>query len=144
MRFAEIGCTEEQIQMLDIAGDFCRDRAGMDRTRAMMDSEGGFDPNVWREMADLGWLGISIPENHGGVGLSLAEVVPVVEQMGRRLVPSPLVSTTLAAQLLLAGGSEAHRSEWLPVTSQHWRWLRRMAIGIWSISRRWRRIRPKV
>jgi alkylation response protein AidB-like acyl-CoA dehydrogenase len=80
----------------------------------MMDSESAFDRQLWRAMADLGWLGISIPENYGGVGLSLAELVPVVEQMGRRLVPSPLVSTTLAAQALIFGGTEAQCDEWLP------------------------------
>jgi alkylation response protein AidB-like acyl-CoA dehydrogenase len=65
-------------------------------------------------MAELGWLGIAVPEAHGGVGLSLAEVVPVVEQMGRQLMPSPFVAATLAAQALIAGGSDAQKSEWLP------------------------------
>jgi acyl-CoA dehydrogenase len=114
MQFADIGVSEEQIQLLDIASEFCRDRAGMDRTRALTGSDSGFDADVWREMAELGWLGIAVPEALGGVGLSLAEVVPVVEQMGRHLVPSPFVATSLAAQALIAGGSDTQKAEWLP------------------------------
>jgi alkylation response protein AidB-like acyl-CoA dehydrogenase len=65
-------------------------------------------------MAELGWFGIAIPESYGGAGLELAEVVPVVEQMGRNLMGGPLLSTTLAAQALLAGGSDAQKSRVLP------------------------------
>jgi acyl-CoA dehydrogenase len=114
MQFAGIGVSEEQIQLLDIATEFCRDRAPMVRTRAMLASESGYDAAIWQQMAELGWLGIAVPEAHGGVGLSLAEVVPVVEQMGRQLMPSPFVATSLAAQALIAGGSEAQQALWLP------------------------------
>ena len=65
-------------------------------------------------MGELGWLGIAIPEDFGGSGLSLAEVVPVVEQMGRRLMIGPLISTTLAAQALVVGGTEAQKRNVLP------------------------------
>jgi alkylation response protein AidB-like acyl-CoA dehydrogenase len=86
----------------------------MEKVRALMDSEAGFDAGVWREMADLGWLAITIGEGHGGVGLSLAEVVPVVEQMGRNMLASPFVATTLAVQLLQAGGTHGQQAAWLP------------------------------
>jgi alkylation response protein AidB-like acyl-CoA dehydrogenase len=65
-------------------------------------------------MAELGWLGIAIPEAYGGAGLGFAEVVPVVEQMGRNLMGGPFVSTTLTAQALLSAGSEAQKSRVLP------------------------------
>ena len=61
-------------------------------------------------MAALGWTAVAIPEAHGGVGLSLAEVVPLVEQMGRHLLASPLISSALAAQALVAGGIEAQQA----------------------------------
>lgn len=109
-----IGYSEEQIELLDVATDFCRERSPIDKVRALLDSDTGFDRAVWDEMAELGWLGIAIPEERGGVGLSLAEVVPVQEQMGRRLLASPFQVTTLAAQLLIAGGREAQKSERLP------------------------------
>ncbi len=114
MQLADITCSEEQIQLLDIATEFCRDRAPMTRTRSLMSSDTGYDDAVWKEMAELGWLGIAVPEAYGGVGLSLAEVVPVVEQMGRCLMPSPFVGTTLAALALSMGGSDAQKANWLP------------------------------
>jgi acyl-CoA dehydrogenase len=114
MELANIGLSEAQADLLQVATGFCRDRSPMARVRALMASESGFDTDNWREMADLGWLAIVIPESHGGVGLSLAEVVPVAEQMGRNMLASPFTQTTLAAQALLLGGGEAQQAEWLP------------------------------
>ncbi|WP_445948688.1 acyl-CoA dehydrogenase family protein [Sphingorhabdus sp.] len=114
MQMAGLGYSEEQIELLDVATSFCRDKSPIARVRKLMDSDLGYDADVWAEMAALGWTAIAIPEAHGGVGLSLAEVVPVVEQMGRHLMASPLVSSTLAAQALIIGGSEQQTAHWLP------------------------------
>lgn len=114
MEFAGIGYSEEQIQLLDVASEFCRDKSPIAKVRALLESETGFDADVWKEIVDLGWLAIAIPEAQGGVGLSLAEVVPVVEQMGRNLLASPFVSTIVAQQALLAAGSADQQAEWLP------------------------------
>ena len=114
MEMAAIGFGEAQIEILDQATNFCRERSPIDKVRELMDSDTGFDAALWTEMAELGWMGIAIPEAHGGIGLSLADVVPVAEQMGRNMLASPFVATTLAAQALLAGGTEAQQSEWLP------------------------------
>jgi acyl-CoA dehydrogenase len=114
MQLATIGFSEEQGELLDIAANFCRDKSPIAKVRTLMDSETGYDVGVWREMADLGWLAIAVPEAHDGVGLTLAEVVPVVEQMGRNLLASPFVSTSVAAQALIAGGAEDQQSHWLP------------------------------
>ena len=112
--FGQIGFTEEQIDMLNAAERFCREKSPMDKVRSLIEDEQGYDADVWKEICDLGWLGIAIPEEYGGVGLSLTEVVPVAEQMGRRMMHSPFVATTLAAQAILAGGTEAQKSEILP------------------------------
>jgi acyl-CoA dehydrogenase len=114
MQFAGLGYSEEQIELLDVATTFCRDKSPIDKVRKLMDSDLGYDANVWSEMAALGWTAIAIPEAHVGVGLTLAEVVPVVEQMGRNLMASPFVVSTLAAQALIVGGAEAQQAEWLP------------------------------
>ncbi len=114
MQLANLGFSEEQGELLDIAANFCRDKSPIAKVRTLMDSQTGYDATVWREMADLGWLAIAVPEAHSGVGLTLAEVVPVVEQMGRNLLASPFVQTTVAEQALLAGGTNAQQSEWLP------------------------------
>ncbi len=114
MELGGIGFSEAQTDLLEVATGFCRDRSPMAQVRSLMQSDCGFDMDLWREMAELGWLTIALPEQYGGAGLSLAEVVPVVEQMGRNLLASPFVSTTLAAQLLLAAGSDRQKAEWLP------------------------------
>ena len=109
-----IGLSEEQAQLLDIAESFCRDKSPVDKVRALIEEEGGFDDAVWREIAELGWLGIGVPENYGGIGLGMGELVPLVEHMGRSLMNTPFVPTVLAAQALLRGGSEAQKEEFLP------------------------------
>ncbi|HBK17907.1 MAG TPA: acyl-CoA dehydrogenase, partial [Gammaproteobacteria bacterium] len=66
--------------------DFCRDNSPPDAVRRQIAEEHSTSAEIWRQMADLGWLGISIPEEYGGLGLSMADVVPVVESMGRHLM----------------------------------------------------------
>ncbi len=114
MQLAGLGYSEEQIELLDVATSFCRDKSPIDRVRRLIDSDLGYDADIWAEIAALGWTAIAIPESFGGVGLTLAEVVPVVEQMGRHLMASPFVASTLAAQGLVAGGTDAQKAEWLP------------------------------
>ena len=114
MQLAGLGYSEEQIELLDVATSFCRDKSPIDRVRRLIDSDLGYDADIWAEIAALGWTAIAIPESFGGVGLTLAEVVPVVEQMGRHLMASPFVASTLAAQALVAGGTDAQKAEWLP------------------------------
>ncbi len=109
-----IGFSEDQASLLGVAADFCQRRSPVATVRRLMETEPGHDPAVWAELGDLGWLGVAIPEAFGGSGLGLAEVVPLVEQMGRRLMAGPFVSTTLAAQALIAGGTEDQKREALP------------------------------
>jgi acyl-CoA dehydrogenase len=114
MQLAGLGFSEEQGELLDIAANFCRDKSPIAKVRGLIESDAGYDKAIWDEMAALGWLAISVPEAYNGVGLTLAEVVPVVEQMGRHLFASPFVQTTLAAQTLMAGGTQAQIAFWLP------------------------------
>lgn len=109
-----IGFNEEQADLAEVAVNFCREKSPMETVRKLMEDERGYDPAVWREIADLGWLGVAIPEEYGGVGLGLAEVAPVMEQMGRFMLASPFFATTLAAQALLAGGTEDQKKAYLP------------------------------
>lgn len=113
-----IGLTEEQADLLEVATNFCREKSPMEKARALLSNESGYDDALWREMVELGWLGIAIPEEFGGVGLSLGEVAPVMEQMGRNLLASPFYSTTLAAQAIIAGGTNAQKTELLPQIAQ--------------------------
>lgn len=110
--------SEEQEQLLEIATNFCRDKAPMSNVRSVIDADQDFDRAVWDEMASLGWLGIAIPEEFGGSGLGLGEVVTLLEPMGRNLFGSPLASTTLVAQALVQGGTADQQREWLPKISE--------------------------
>ena len=109
-----IGLSEEQAQLLDIAESFCRDKSPVDKVRVLIDDEDGFDAALWDEIAELGWLGIGVSENYCGIGLGMAEIVPLVEHMGRHLMNTPFVPTVLAAQALLRGGAEGQKEEYLP------------------------------
>jgi len=109
-----IAFSEEQAMLLETAESYCRDKAQMDAVRALIETDRGFDDAVWREMGELGWLGIAIPEEFGGSGLGLSEVVAIVEPMGQRLLDSPFISTILAAQTLITGGTSGQQRQWLP------------------------------
>lgn len=108
-----IGFSEEQNDLLEVATNFCREKSSIAAVRQLMEDERGFDLEVWGKIAALGWLGIAIPEEYGGAGLSLAEVVPVMEQMGRCLLSGPYASTVLASEALLAAGTEDQKQKWL-------------------------------
>jgi len=112
--YGRIGLSEEQAELLNLSEKFCRERSPIEKVRALLGDERGFDPAVWNEIAELGWTAIAIPEAYGGVGLSLAGVAPVMEQMGRFLMASPFLSTTLAVEALLIGGGEAQKRAMLP------------------------------
>ena len=109
-----IGFSEEQASLLDVATVFCREQSPTAKVRRLMEDELGHEPSVWRAIVELGWLGVAIPETFGGAGLGLAEVVPLMEQMGRTLLAGPFASATLAAQALLAGGTQGQQQAWLP------------------------------
>jgi alkylation response protein AidB-like acyl-CoA dehydrogenase len=114
----EIEFTDEQQQLLEIAENFCRDKSPVSAVRTQIETEGGYDPAIWKEMGDLGWLGIAIPEEFGGSGLSMAEVVTIAEPLGRNLLATPFVSTTLAAQLCLDAGTDAQKTSYLPAVAE--------------------------
>jgi alkylation response protein AidB-like acyl-CoA dehydrogenase len=76
--------------------------ADLKRVRALRFTEPGYDPSVWREMAELGWVGLRVPETQGGAGLGMSELCAVTEGLGAGLVPEPLVGVAVIAPLLPA------------------------------------------
>ena len=111
---ADIIFTDEQQQLLEIAESFSANKSPIETVRRRLEAEQALEPNLWQEIADLGWLGIAIPEEYGGSGLGLGEVITIIEPMGRYLFSSPLISTTLAAQTILHWGSDDQKAQWLP------------------------------
>src|SRR5205085_3038680 len=99
--------TEEHQLLKESAADFVRTRSSLKRIRALRDGgdRDGFSRDLWHEMAALGWTGIVIPEKYGGSGLGYSHLMVVMEELGRGLMPEPMIATTLAVAALLLGGS---------------------------------------
>jgi alkylation response protein AidB-like acyl-CoA dehydrogenase len=109
--------TEEQTMLRDAAKAWVADKSSVTAFRKVRDSGNadGFDRAAWREMAEMGWAGIIIPEEFGGSGLGYLTLGLVLEETGRTLTASPLISTALTATTaLLLGGNDAQKKEWLP------------------------------
>jgi alkylation response protein AidB-like acyl-CoA dehydrogenase len=109
--------TEDQELLAKTAADFVREHSPVARVRELRDRRDatGFSRPLWKQMAELGWVGIPFPEALGGAGMGIADLAVVLEQLGRRLAPEPFLSTVLlGGQALLLGGSEAQRQAWLP------------------------------
>jgi alkylation response protein AidB-like acyl-CoA dehydrogenase len=99
----------------DSAADFVRDRTDHTRLRERRGTLPGYDPALGRQMADLGWFGILVPEAFGGLGLGFAEMACVVQALGKGLLADPLVpSAVLGARVLQLGGNATLNARLLP------------------------------
>jgi alkylation response protein AidB-like acyl-CoA dehydrogenase len=108
------GFTEEQELLRSEVGQWLDANCPMEEVRRISEGEEGFSREQWEQVAELGWLGLTIPEAHGGVGLGWVDLVVLLEETGRSLFPSPLLSTTVAAAAIREAGSEAQQAHWLP------------------------------
>ena len=112
---SDLVLTEEQQLLQSTAADFARQSLPVSRLRALRDGGDGFSRELWREMGNLGWPGILLPEQYGGLGLGYADAVVVLEELGKVLAPEPFLSTVLlAGNALLLGGTPAQKQALLP------------------------------
>ena len=104
---------EEQVMLKDAAAGFLTEKATVAHLRALRDSndENGYDTAVWQEMAEMGWAGIAIPEEFGGLGYGYTGLGLVLEQAGRNLSASPLQSTVLVGATAVAEMGNAAQKE---------------------------------
>ena len=109
----DFGLSDEQELLRAEARKFLDESCPLEQVRALGATPSGYSPELWKQIAELGWTGIAIPEEFGGAGLGWLEVVILLEETGRSLFPSPLASTTLAAAAVEAGSDEQRR-RWLP------------------------------
>jgi alkylation response protein AidB-like acyl-CoA dehydrogenase len=108
---------DEQNMLRDHARGFLGKNAPIAHLRQLRDSKDaiGFSRPLWKEFVDLGWAGILIPQEHGGLGLGHVEVGVVMEELGRTLTPSPFLSTAvIAASAIAHAGNEKQKSAYLP------------------------------
>ncbi|EED31431.1 acyl-CoA dehydrogenase domain protein [gamma proteobacterium NOR5-3] len=107
---------EEQLMLQESAAGFLASKATVAHLRGLCDSgdELGFDPAVWREMVDMGWAGIAVPEAYGGLGYGYTGLGVVLEQAGRHLSASPLeASVLIGATAINCLGTESQKADWL-------------------------------
>ena len=108
---------EEQVMLKDAAAGFLAEKATVSHLRALRDAqdERGFSAEVWGEMARMGWAGIAVAEEYGGLGYGYTGLGLVLEQIGRHLSASPLQSSVLTAATLIAElGNEEQKQQLLP------------------------------
>jgi alkylation response protein AidB-like acyl-CoA dehydrogenase len=109
--------SEDQLILRDMAKSFCDEKSPVERMRALRDTrdETGFTRELWKEMGELGWIGILFPEAVGGAGMGYGELGVVLAECGRVLAPEPFVSTVLlGGNAILLGGSEPLQKDLLP------------------------------
>ena len=109
--------SEEQRMLRDAAESWARERAPVTAFRRLRDAGAplGYDPALYREIAEMGWAGILVPEAYGGCDFGHPSMGLVLEALGRTLTASPLVSTAVAGVSAFAlGGTDAQRGRWLP------------------------------
>ena len=111
---------EEQSMLRDSARGFISDKAPVSHLRQLRDARDatGFSRELWKGFAEMGFAGLLVPEAFGGSGLGCVEAGIVMEEIGRTLMPSPYLATSvLAASALARGGSDAQKSQYLPKIS---------------------------
>ncbi len=106
--------SKEQYMARDSARDFLAQQMPTSRLRQLIETETGFDRDVWKGLADLGWTAVLVPEEESGLGLGFLDLALLLEESGRALLPGPLVETAVMVPVALRAGNRAQRERWLP------------------------------
>jgi len=114
----DLDFTPEQEMLREAVAGVCARHCGLDVVRAMEDDPIGYSEKFWGQLAELGLLGMTLPEEHGGSGMSMLDAVVVYTELGRAVAPSPhFVSSVMSGGVLALAGSPTQRAEWLPLIS---------------------------
>ena len=109
------GFNEEQELLRNTARKFFENECGSETVRRLMETPEGISAELWKKLAEQGWLGLIYPEQYDGTGLGLVDLVVLMEEMGRAVAPGPYFSTVLLGGLaILEAGGDAQKKEWLP------------------------------
>jgi alkylation response protein AidB-like acyl-CoA dehydrogenase len=109
------GLTEEQTILKKAARDFLEKECPRSTVRQMAENEKGYSPELWKKMAGLGWIGLAFPLQYGGSGGTFLDLVVLLEEMGRVLLPGPFFTTVVQSGLyILNAGNEKQKEEFLP------------------------------
>lgn len=110
----DFGFSDEQEMLRQSARGLLEKECPGTTVRRLMDDERGYDPGLWKKFAELGWLGMVIPDEFGGAGLSYVDLVLVLEEMGAVVLPSPFIWTVMFAEAINRAGSAAQKKRFLP------------------------------
>ncbi len=109
--------SEEEQMVKNLAREFLEAECSTELAREMELDDLGYPPSLWRQMANLGWFGMALPEVHGGQGLPLTYLGIILEEVGRAIAPVPFHSTMVTALTIANDGSDAQKREMLPKVS---------------------------
>ena len=111
----DFALSEEQEMLKTSARDFLGEKCPKTLVKEWQEGEMGYSPELWREMAALGWIGLAFPEEYGGAGMSFLDLTVLLEEMGRACLPGPFFSTVVLGGLpVLDTGSEEQKQTYLP------------------------------
>jgi alkylation response protein AidB-like acyl-CoA dehydrogenase len=111
--------SDEQKQLREEARKFLSEKCPPKAVRTVLDGKASYDKELWKGLAEMGFLGVAIPESYGGTGAGHLELCVIAEEMGRTLAPVPFSSTVyLAAEALMLAGSEAQKQKLLPAIAK--------------------------
>lgn len=107
--------SEDQKQLRDQARRYLTEQSPPKAVRAVLEGTAPYDKALWKGLAEMGFLGVAIPEEFGGAGAGHLELCVIAEEIGRALAPVPFASTIyLAAEAIMLAGSDAQKAKWLP------------------------------
>ncbi|HKD68244.1 MAG TPA: acyl-CoA dehydrogenase family protein [Candidatus Binataceae bacterium] len=110
----DFGFSKEQEMLRDSARSLLEKECPSTVVRKLMEDDTGYAPEFWKKMAELGWLGLIVPEAYGGAGLNYIDLVVVLEEMGKVVLPSPFLWTVLFGEAVARAGSDALKQKLLP------------------------------
>ena len=110
----DISFNEDQIEITNQAHRFLENECPPEFVREMYEDPRGFTDALWLKMAEMGWMGMTIPEKYNGIGLGMTDLCIILEEMGRVVLPGPYFSTVmLAVEILMAAGNESQKEAYL-------------------------------
>ena len=106
---------EETEMLKTMARDFLVDKCPKTLVKQVQASDTGYSPELWQEMAGLGWMGLALPEQYGGTEMNFLDLAVLIEEMGRACLPGPFISTVILGALpILESGTDAQKQKYLP------------------------------
>lgn len=106
--------TEEQLMLQETVGQLLANECPPTHLREVFDGDTGFDEKLWKGLAELGIVGLHVPEEYGGAGLEILDLAVAAETLGYHAAPGPFLGHALAITAIVAGGSEDQKKKWLP------------------------------